>query len=164
MKILIRKFFTVILVVISFSGYAFADGTYFVVRHAEKQGGDNPVLTQRGVKRATHIMNILKNEPIKAVFSTETYRTVMTAMPTAAYRELPIILFSTDDLSGFSKKLKAMDGTFLIVAHSSSTPELASLLSKVPLPKLDEMDFEQLFKIVIKDGNSILTKMTTTME
>ena len=70
MKILIRKFFTVILVVISFSEYAFADGTYFVVRHAEKQGGDNPVLTQRGVKRATHIMNILKNEPIKAVFST----------------------------------------------------------------------------------------------
>jgi len=85
-------------------------------------------------------------------------------MPTAAHRELPIILFSTDDLSGFSKKLKAMDGTFLIVAHSSSTPELASLLSKVPLPKLDEMDFEQLFKIVIKDGNSILTKMTTTIE
>ena len=164
MKILIRKIFTVILVIISLAGHAFADGTFFVVRHAEKQDGDNPVLTQQGVKRATHIMKMLKNEPIKAVFSTETYRTVMTAMPTAADHELPIVLFSTEDLPDFAKKLKAMDGTFLIVAHSSSTPELAALLSKIPLPKLDEMDYEKLFKVVTKNGNSKLIKMITTLE
>ena len=164
-----KKIFFVILVVLGFAVPAFADGTYFVVRHAEKQatdlsGGDNPVLTQKGVKRAAHIVSMLSGEPIKAVYSTETYRTVMTATPTAADRGLEVILFSTDDLAGFAGKLKAMDGTFLIVAHSSSTPDLASLLSGETLPKLEETDYEQLFKVVIKDGVATLTQTTTTFE
>lgn len=159
-----KKLFVVILAVISFAVPAFADGTYYVVRHAEKQDGDNPVLTEKGVKRAAHIVSMLKNEPIKAVYSTETYRTIMTSMPTAADRGLAVILFSTDDLADFADKLKAMDGTFLIVAHSSSTPDLASLLSGTTLPKLEETDYEQLFKVVIKDGAATLTQTTTTFE
>ena len=159
-----KKIFVVILAVVCFAVPAFADGTYYVVRHAEKQDGDNPVLTQKGVKRAAHIVSMLKNEPIKAVYSTETYRTVMTATPTAADRGLAVQLFSTDDLAGFADKLKAMDGTFLIVAHSSSTPDLASLLSGTTQPKLAETDYEQLFKVVIKDGAATLTQTTTTFE
>jgi len=164
-----KKIFVVILAVVCFAVPAFADGTYYVVRHAEKQatdlsGGDNPVLTQKGVKRAAHIVSMLKNEPIEAVYSTETYRTVMTATPTAADRGLAVQLFSTDDLAGFADKLKAMDGTFLIVAHSSSTPDLASLLSGTTQPKLAETDYEQLFKVVIKDGAATLTQTTTTFE
>ncbi len=146
-----------------------ADSTYYVVRHAEKQatdlsGGDNPVLTEKGVKRAAHIMNMLKDVPIDAVYSTETYRTVMTATPTAADRGLPVKLFTTDDLAGFADMLKAMRGTYLIVAHSSSTPDLASLLSGENLPKLDESDYEQMFKVEITDGVAILTQFQTTFE
>jgi phosphohistidine phosphatase SixA len=159
-----KKIFVVILAVVCFAVPAFADGTYYVVRHAEKMDGDNPVLTQKGVKRAAHIVSMLKNEPIKAVYSTETYRTVMTATPTAADRGLAVQLFSTDDLAGFADQLKAMDGTFLIVAHSSSTPDLASLLSGTTQPKLAETDYEQLFKVVIKDGVATLTQTTTTFE
>lgn len=140
------------------------ESTYYVVRHAEKQDGDNPVLTTKGVKRAAHIVGMLEGEPIKAVYSTETYRTVMTATPTAADRGLEVRLFSTETLEQFSNELKAMDGTFLIVAHSSSTPDLASLLSGEAIPKLEETDYEQLFKVVITDGQAVLTKMVTTFE
>mgnify|MGYP001948843603 CR=1 FL=1 len=161
---IMKTLFVVILAMFSFAVPAFADGTYYVVRHAEKQGGDNPVLTQKGVKRAAHIVSMLKHEPITAVYSTETYRTIMTATPTAADRGLAVQLFSTDDLAGFADTLKAMDGTFLIVAHSSSTPDLASLLSNTKQPKLAETDFEQLFKVVITDGVPTLTQLTTTFE
>ncbi|MCC3862046.1 SixA phosphatase family protein [Pseudemcibacter aquimaris] len=139
-----------------------ADGTYYVVRHAEKQDGDNPILTEKGVKRAEHIVKMLKDEPISRVFSTETYRTVMTATPTAADRGVAVELFSTDDLSGFADMLKSLDGTFLIVAHSSSTPDLASLLSGTKQPKLAETDYEQMFKVVIKDGKATLTQFQTS--
>ena len=52
---------------------------------------------------------MLADAPIKAVFSTETYRTVMTATPMAADRGLAVQLFSTDDLSAFADKLKAKE-------------------------------------------------------
>ena len=107
---------------------------------------------------------MLEGVPINAVYSTETYRTVMTATPTAADRGLEVKLFSTEDLDAFSNELKAMDGTFLIVAHSSSTPDLASLLSGVSIPKLEETDYEKLFKVVITGGEAKLTKMVTTFE
>ena len=141
---------------------AHADSTYYVVRHAEKQDGDNPILTEKGVKRAEHIVEMLKNEPISRVFSTETYRTVMTATPTAADRGVAVELFSTDDLEGFSNMLKGLNGTFLIVAHSSSTPDLASLLSGIKQPKLSETDFEQMFKVVIEGDKATLTQFQTT--
>lgn len=138
--------------------------TYYVVRHAEKQDGDNPMLTAKGIKRAAHIAKMLKDVPIIAVYSTETNRTIMTATPTAADKGVAVELFSTDDLDGFAAHLKSKNGIMLIVAHSSSTPDLASLLSGVKIPKLDEMDFEQLFKVTIMGGVANLEKMTTTFE
>lgn len=160
-----RKF--VVLMLVSLFGFisvAQADGTYYVVRHAEKQAGDNPILTQKGIKRAAHIAGMLDGEPIIEVYTTETYRTVMTATPTAANKGLEVILFSTDDLAAFADMLKAKTGTYLIVAHSSSTPDLASLLSGTNQPKLAETDYEQIFKVVITDGVAKLTQSTTTFE
>jgi len=160
-----RKFVGLVFVALmAFTGAAHADGTYFVVRHAEKQDGDNPILTHKGVKRAAHIAEMLTGEPIVQVYSTLTYRTIMTATPTAASKGLEVILFDTEDLAGFADMLKAKSGTYLIVAHSSSTPDLASLLSGTTQPKLAETDFEQIFKVVIKDGVPTLTQSTTTFE
>jgi phosphohistidine phosphatase SixA len=160
-----KKIIGLVLVsLMAFTNVAAADGIYYVVRHAEKQEGDNPILTEKGLKRAAHIVGMLKDENISRVFSTETYRTVMTATPMATKRGLAVELFNTDDLAGFADMLKALDGTFLIVAHSSSTPDLASLLSGTKQPKLDESDFEQIFKVVIKGDEATLTQSTTTFE
>lgn len=160
-----RKFVGLVFVaLLAFTGVAHADGTYYVVRHAEKQAGDNPILTHKGIKRAAHIAGMLKGEPIVEVYSTPTYRTIMTATPTAANKGLEVILFDTTDLAGFAEMLKAKSGTYLIVAHSSSTPDLASLLSGTAQPKLAETDFEQIFKVVIEGGVATLTQSTTTFE
>lgn len=160
---MMRKLIGLIMVsLLAMTHFAHADGTYYVVRHAEKQDGDNPILTKKGMKRAAHIVAMLKDEPISRVFSTETYRTVMTATPMAADRGVAVELFSTDDLDGFADMLKGLQGTFLIVAHSSSTPDLASLLSGTKQPKLAETDFEQMFKVVIEGDKATLTQFQTT--
>ena len=140
------------------------ESTYYVVRHAEKMDGDDPLLTAKGLRRAAHIAAMLDSTPIKRVYSTMTHRTIMTATVTAAAKGVAIEPFSTDDLATFAEKLKAQEGVFLIVAHSSSTPDLASLLSGVKIPKLDESDYEQMFKVTITDGEPVLEKMTTTFE
>jgi broad specificity phosphatase PhoE len=145
------------------------ESTYYVVRHAEKMAedgpqSDDPMLTAKGLRRAAHIAGMLKDANIKAVYSTDTKRTLMTATVTAADKGIAVELFSTDDLPSFADMLKSKEGTFLIVAHSSSTPDLAALLSGVQIPKLDEEDFEKLFKVVIVGGKATLEVMTTTFE
>ena len=161
-KILMGLIATAMLMI---SGAAFAaESTYYVVRHAEKMDGDDPLLTAKGLRRAAHVSEMLKDEDIIKVYSTLTNRTVMTATVTAAAKGVSLEAFSTDDLGAFADMLKAQEGTFLIVAHSSSTPDLASLLSGENIPKLDESDYEQMFKVVITDGTAVLTKMVTTFE
>ncbi len=159
-----RFLVSLISVLILSTQMAWADGTYYVVRHAEKQDGDNPVLTQKGVKRAAHIAGMLSGEPIKRIWSTDTNRTLQTATATAATKGLAVELWNTDHLAAFAEELKAQDGTFLIVAHSSSTPDLASALSGTNQPKLDESDYEKLFKVVIKDGEASIEVLKTTFE
>lgn len=142
--------------------FAVADGTYYVVRHAEKQDdSDDPVLTAAGLKRAGNIAAMLRDIKIDAIYSTDTNRTLMTATPTAAEKGIEVKIFSTDDLAGFAEMLKAKNGTFLIVAHSSSAPDTASLLSGQTVPKLDESDYTKLFKVVITGGDATLETLTT---
>jgi len=140
------------------------ESTYYVVRHAEKMDGDDPLLTAKGLRRAANIAAMLDGTPIARVYSTMTHRTIMTATVTAAAKGVAIEPFSTDDLATFAEQLKEQEGVFLIVAHSSSTPDLASLLSGVSIPKLDESDYEQMFKVTITDAEPVLEKMTTTFE
>ena len=141
-----------------------AESTYYVVRHAEKMDGDNPMLTAKGVSRAAHVANMLADAHIKAIYSTQTNRTIMTATGTTVAKGVAVQLFSTDDLETFSEQLKSQEGTFLIVAHSSSTPDLASLLSGTKQPKLEETDFEKLFKVTIKEGVASIEVLLTTFE
>ncbi|MBL4602619.1 MAG: histidine phosphatase family protein [Emcibacteraceae bacterium] len=141
-----------------------AESTYYVVRHAEKMAGDDPLLTSKGLRRAAHISGMLADVSIDGVYSTQTNRTLMTATVTAASKGVTVEIFSTDDLGAFAAMLKKREGTFLIVAHSSSTPDIAALLSREEIPKLDEDDFEKLFKVVITDGVAELEVLTTTFE
>lgn len=152
-----------LMAVIPMGAQAF-ESTYYVVRHAEKMDGDDPLLTAKGLRRAAHIAAMLDGTPIARVYSTMTHRTIMTATVTAAAKGVAIEPFSTDDLATFAEQLKEQEGVFLIVAHSSSTPDLASLLSGVNIPKLDESDYEQMFKVTITDGEPVLEKMVTTFE
>ena len=140
------------------------ESTYYVVRHAEKQGGDDPLLTAKGLRRAAHIAAMLKDVTLDQIYSTDTNRTIMTATPTAANKGIAIEMFSTDDLESFAAMLKTKEGIFLIVAHSGSAPETASYLSGIQIPELDETDYEKLFKVVITDGKPTLVLMETTFE
>ena len=49
--------------------------TVYMVRHAEKEKGDDPALTDNGKKRAERLAKLLKNENVVKVYSTETRRT-----------------------------------------------------------------------------------------
>ena len=47
----------------------------FIVRHAEKEAGDDPGLTAQGLERARRLEELLSNARIDALFSSEYRRT-----------------------------------------------------------------------------------------
>ena len=56
-----------------------ANTSIYIVRHAEKQTGKDPLLTADGNARAGDLMRELKNKKIKRIYVTEYKRTQHTA-------------------------------------------------------------------------------------
>jgi hypothetical protein len=67
----------------------------YLLRHAERPGGQDPDLTPEGQQRAQELVRVLKNVPVAAVYSTDTNRTRQTAQPLATDHGLTLQFYST---------------------------------------------------------------------
>jgi phosphohistidine phosphatase SixA len=57
--------------------------TVVLLRHAEKQEGENPRLTEEGQRRAVALSQVVKDAGVDAIYATEWCRTALTAEPVA---------------------------------------------------------------------------------
>ena len=124
--------------------------TIYLVRHAEKESGDNPALTPAGIARANKLATLLAHEDISTIFSSDFLRTQQTAEPLASQKKLDIITYNHRELAAFATLLKRdyQEKTVLVVGHSNSTPALASLLEGTQTyPDFDEADYSNIIKI-----------------
>ncbi|MEZ4984587.1 MAG: phosphoglycerate mutase family protein [Saprospiraceae bacterium] len=123
-----------------------------LVRHAEKQQGDNPALTTEGSARAHRLAFMLNDVPVDAIFSSDFLRTRQTAAPLATAKGLETQLYNHKELPALVKVIeKDYKGkTVVVVGHSNSTPTLAGLLNPSYLPaEIDEADYSNVFIITL---------------
>lgn len=104
--------------------------TYYFIRHAEKDLSNsndrNPKLSNIGIQRAKNWVEILKEVPFDAIYSTDYYRTIETATPIAKLKNLPITLYDLSSFN-FSTFKKSTNGkTVLVVGHSNTTPKMVN--------------------------------------
>lgn len=126
--------------------------TFILVRHAEKDYGRNPVLTDQGTERAERLKEMLKNTDLDAVFSTETNRTQLTAKPTSEDKNLIIQPYNAGLLQDFADRLKRnyKGKTVLVVGHSNTTPAMANLLTDSDRhPRFSELDYTNFYIVTI---------------
>ena len=134
---------------------------FFLVRHAEKQEGDDPDLTDQGVERAIRLAAILKDVPLKTIFSTDTKRTRATVSPIAELLNLEIVNYSVENQKGLIEstiKYGAGDN-YLIVGHSDNIPSLLNLFKgKEVYENIDGSVYDDLFLVIAKtgEGNRII--------
>ena len=122
--------------------------TFYLLRHAEKQTGDNPELTVQGQKRAGRVAKLLSLSDIQAVYSTDYQRTRQTAEPIAQVKNLPVQLYNPKSLKQFAQKLIDLNENAIIVGHSNTTPELVNLLSGQTVPAMDEGTFNLIYQVI----------------
>ena len=126
--------------------------TFYLVRHAEKDYGDDPVLTKQGTERAERLKETLKNVDLAAVYSTDTKRTMATAMPTAKDHDLKIVPYRPSLLRELSEKLRSLyrGKVVLIVGHSNTTPAMTNYLTDSDEhPRFSELDYTNLYLVTL---------------
>lgn len=127
----------------------------YMVRHGEKNRseGENPHLTPEGKNRAIQLKEVLASKAIRHVFSTNYYRTLETATPTALAKSIAIEIYSADSLMAFAQKLKALQENTLVVGHSNT---LLPLLDAMHIPHkitaINDSDFGNLFIVEMRGG------------
>ena len=128
--------------------------TYYLIRHAEKDTSDktnrNPQFTAEGLTRAKNWATVFKNIKFDAVYSTDYYRTVETAAPTAEANQLEIQFYNPSDFSIEAFKQQTKGKTVLIVGHSNTTPTITNALTgNTSYDMIDENENGNLFIVTI---------------
>lgn len=159
--LIVLGFFTLFI-----SDYSFSQEPkiIYLVRHAEKQLnlGKDPELTTKGILRAKKLAKILKNKNITAIYSTQYQRTMQTAVPLAKENNLQIKTYNPKKLNEFAKQLQLLSSNILVVGHSNTTPELVKLLGGKDFGKIDESEYDRLYKLIF-NGLNVQTELLKFM-
>lgn len=133
--------------------------TIYLVRHAEKQAGDDPSLTSGGAIRAALLAETLRDTGIVRIYSTDYARTRETAAPIAEAVAVAVTLYDPSDLPVFADQLKDESGITLVVGHSNTTPVLVEYLGGEPGTDIDEpAEYDRLYVVRMR-GDQIETEL-----
>ena len=123
---------------------------WYFIRHAEKNRDNpednNPELNSKGKLRALNWAYFFREIPLGSIYSTNYHRTISTAQPVAEAKNLPIIIYSPDELNVKTFMEQNQEKTVLIVGHSNTTPKLVNaIMEKEIFKQMQDNDNSSLF-------------------
>lgn len=139
---------------IAFQPGAFAQGTIFVVRHAERADTSagapatmaaDPDLSEAGHARAASLASMLKDARISAILVTEYKRTQQTAAPLAKALGITPTILAAKDMAELMARRKQSDGGALVVGHSNTVPDVIAALGVAAPVSVGDAEFDNLF-------------------
>jgi broad specificity phosphatase PhoE len=128
----------------------------YLVRHAEKEAGKDPVLTPAGRKRAGDLLQVLKDKHISHIYATPYKRTQMTGDSLRLQLGIDTLIYAADtigiDLINKIKSHNDIGKTILIIGHSNTIPALIRRLgvTDFAIKELPETEFDNLFLVTYK--------------
>lgn len=130
--------------------------TVIVVRHAEKDTGNNPSLTTAGMLRAEKLPAKFPGIKPDEIYSTPYIRTQQTATPWAKQLGVEIKTYDPKNLPEFAEMLKKETGkTILVIGHSNTNPQLVNLLvDDEQYGNLADSDYETIFYVTLTGKKS----------
>jgi broad specificity phosphatase PhoE len=135
---------------------AFAQGTVFLVRHAERADANSgppmmasdPGLSQAGRARAESLATVLKDAGITAIYVTEYKRTQETAAPLANALGIRVTSINAKDMAALVDRLARTTTNVLVVGHSNTVPEVVKALGVATPLAIGDGEFDNLLVVV----------------
>lgn len=136
----------------------------YIVRHAEKQlvQDPDPELAQVGYVRSRKLAQILQDQDIQHIFSTDYKRTQLTVKPTAEQAGLEIQSYDPRNQSVLVEKLKELDGNVLVVGHSNTVSQLANefIEEGEKFQDLQDNEYDFIYEVHLNpEGSMVLRKV-----
>jgi broad specificity phosphatase PhoE len=125
-----------------------------LVRHAERESGDDPDLTAVGAERARSLAALLAPAGIAEVHATSAKRSRQTAAPTAAAAGVPVAIYSDESALVAALRLAPAGEHHLVVAHSDTIGAIARGLGAEWRDADPLEEFDRLF-VVERRGSQV---------
>ena len=139
--------------------------TIYLVRHAEKMPGKDPLLTPEGNARAGDLYRALKNKSIQRIYVTEFKRTQNTADSLRLLAGIDTVHYDSDtsctDLFNNIAQHHDENDVILIVGHSNTIPLIIKKLgvANYPADYIPDNEFDNLFIVHFKKGKAVLKEI-----
>ncbi|MBA3577508.1 MAG: histidine phosphatase family protein [Sphingomonas sp.] len=134
-------------------GTAFAATRHvFVVRHMQKQSGDDPALSAEGEAGARRLAAMLADKGIVAIFATRTRRAMATAAPLGQRLGIAVTPYDPRSPELLAAAVSAAPGPVLVVGHSNTVHDLVGRFGGTPPPPLTEQDYGTVFMVKADGG------------
>lgn len=130
----------------------------YVVRHAEKDTGNNPVLSIKGRERAGDLHRVLQNRPVDLILVSQYRRTGMTGDSVKLYRNIEMKAYKADAtgdaLFQLIASFKGQYKHILVIGHSNTVPVIVRRAGATDykVPELPDSVYDHLFSIGPKEG------------
>jgi broad specificity phosphatase PhoE len=140
--------------------------TFYFIRHAEKQQGDDPPLTALGEQRSNEWVNYFFLKNVDAVLSSDTQRTRSTAAPLARAKKLETEIYDVKAINGKTLLEQYRGKVVVLFGHSNTINTYANDLQvEEKYSELDDADFDHYFVVKVDDkGNSNAVKVAMEFE
>jgi 2,3-bisphosphoglycerate-dependent phosphoglycerate mutase len=143
------------LVALGYYFYSSPVTTIIIVRHAEKNiepNNPNPSLSADGIVRSQTLLHVLGESSIKAIYTSQFFRTQQTAQPLAERLNLTATQVDAKDARGLVNGVLAnhRGEVVLIVGHTNSIPQIIEALGGGAIPEIPETQYDNLFVVTLK--------------
>lgn len=136
----------------------------YIVRHAEKQPGEDPFLTTDGNIRAGDLMRTLKYKKIKRIYVSQFKRTQQTADSMFLKLGIDTVQYIADvsctDLFNAIEKNNDWNKHILIISHSNIMQKIIFKLGVTDFPQqnIPANEFDNLYLVRFKNKQPLLEK------
>ncbi len=137
----------------------FKNGTIYIVRHAEKVSGKDPVLTREGELRSGDLLRKLKKHPPELIYVSQFKRTALTADSLRLQLNIDTFHYTAEQTAdSLMKVLRLKNNCILIIAHSNTIPSIIKKFVATEDIIIPDEQFDDLFIIRFKKGKLLLTR------
>lgn len=155
-----RVTLTLVAIAFSFAAQLPAATTIWVLRHAEKadDGTKDPALSDAGRARAAALAARLADTGVTVILSTGYERTRATVRPLAEASGLEITEYDPVDFAGLAERVRAIEGTVVVVGHSNTVIPIVNALGGEAEGEMTEADYGRLYRISV-EGDEVRTEL-----
>ena len=154
-----------LLLCLAMPGLALAEPAFvYLVRHGEKEAGQDPALTSQGQQRAKNIASLLRRAGVKQVFSSQTLRTMQTAQAMAQVAGVEVIAYDASKPQALVARVHAIDGgAVLVVGHSDTLSELVRLFGGAPGADIGDLEFDRVYQLTRGADGKVVTVLLSSL-